>query len=563
MQNINKKYIALFAVAGFLLTGFSPVFASSHREAPLISQDPVADSTDVYAFVSPNKPDTVTLLANYVPLEEPAGGPNFFKFGDDVLYTIKVDNDGDGREDISYEFRFKTKITNGDTFQQTTGPVTSLNDADLNMKQTYTVAKVTYDDKGKVVSRTVLGHDLPVAPSNVGVHSMPNYAALSAEAVKDVKDGASNLKVFAGQIDDPFFVELGGVFDLIAVRKPPGNKGGGVDGLAGYNTQTIALQVPIADVTLDHKMPEQQTGFDPAKPVAKNAVIGVWTAAYRHKRNVMSDDNDQELQQQLSDFQDQLNNPEGLNAHRRTVLLNKIHALEQKIKNQEAKADRENDWVQVSRLGEPLINEAVIPLEDKDYWNSVAPYTDAQFAHYYTNPELAVLTNKIFGIKVPPQGEPGSGKERDDLIAILLNGIPGLTRSTAQNTPALADELRLNVAIKPSATESSLGVLGGDLAGYPNGRRLADDSTDIELKSVAGVVYPIFHPSFTADPLAAQYGDGVDKNDKPFRTEFPYAALPMNGFDSRPHISQLILDKLNALSADVKAKVQDIIDLLS
>src|SRR3954453_7973352 len=183
--------------------------ASSHREAPLISADPLADNTDTYAFVSPDAPNTVTLIANWIPLEAPGGGPNFYKFGDDVLYRINIDNDGDAKDDIVYEFRFKTHVQNPNTFLYNTGPITALDDATFNMRQSYSVTR--YDRHG----RTVLGEHLETPPVNVGARSTPNYETLADAAIHTLSDGS---KVFAGQRDDPFFVDLGSVFDLLGLR---------------------------------------------------------------------------------------------------------------------------------------------------------------------------------------------------------------------------------------------------------------------------------------------------------------------------------------------------------
>ena len=203
-----------------------------------------------------------------------------------------------------------------------------------------------------------------------------------------------------------------------------------------------------------------------------------------------------------------------------------------------SKREMENDdsrsskWVQISRLGAPLVNEVVVPLGKKDVWNASKPTNDAQFANYVTNPELGTLLHGLYGVAVPPQGDFGSTAQRDDLIAIFLTGIPGLTKP-ANVTPS--EELRLNLAIAPTVAPNKLGVLGGDTQGYPNGRRLGDDVTDISIRAVAGAAYPLFHPGFTPDPLAAKLGDGVDANDASFRTTFPYLALPWSGFSSTPH----------------------------
>lgn len=473
MITLQKNYlysiVAIVMGAAFLMMGL-PAFASSHREAPLISGDPKADATDLFAFVSPDNKDTVTLIANYIPFEEPAGGPNFNSFSDNVLYEIKVDSDGDARPDVTYQFRFKSTLQNPNTFLYNTGAVNSLTDSTLNVRQTYTLTKVV----GGV--STVVATDVPVAPANVGPKSTPNYGVLQSQAVRTV----GGMKIFAGPSDDPFFVELGGLFDLLTIRKLPGNTGGGVDGLKGYNVHSIAIQVPISDLTVGKNRPTDIK--DP------KSVIGVWTTASRQSTKVITTD------------------PSG-NA-------------------------TSGNWVQVSRLGAPLVNEVVVPLGAKDLWNGSDPTNDAQFANGVANPELGGLLKALYNVAVPPQGNFGTTNQRDDLEAIFLTGIPGLTKSVV-GTPA--EELRLNVAVPVSANPNRMGVLGGDSQGYPNGRRLADDVTDISIEAVAGAAYGLFHPGFTADPLATKLGDGVDANDVPFRSEFPFLALPHQGFDSVPH----------------------------
>lgn len=462
--------MAVVMATSFLSMGM-PVAASSHREAPLISGDPKVDATDLYAFVSPDDPNTVTLIANYIPFEEPAGGPNFYSFDDNALYEIKVDSNGDAIPDISYQFRFKTTIQNPNTFLYNTGPISSLTDPNYNYRQTYTLTKVQNG-----VS-TVLGTDLPIAPVNVGPKSTPNYANLQAQSVQTV---GGNTKVFVGQSDDPFFAELGGLFDLLTIRKLPGNSGGGVDGLKGYNVHSLALQIPITDLTVN--------GAKPTDIKDPKAVIGVYTTASRHTTKVIA------------------SNPSSNTAT--------------------------GDWVQVSRLGAPLVNEVVVPLGAKDLWNGSSPKDDAQFANGVANPELGGLLKAIYNVAVPPQGNFGSPEQRDDLESIFLTGIPGLTKSVV-GTPA--EELRLNVAVPVTASPNRMGVLAGDNQGYPNGRRLGDDVTDISIQAVAGAAYSLFHPDFKADPLATQLGDGVATNDVPFRSSFPYTALPHQGFDSMPH----------------------------
>lgn len=448
------------------------LFASSHREAPLITSDPKADATDVFAFVSPDNSKTVTLIANYIPFQEPAGGPNFYSFDDHVLYEIKVDNDGDAEEDISYQFQYKTTIQNKNSFLYSTGPITSLTDPDWNIRQTYNLSRVTKNSH----HTTSLGEDLTTPPVNIGPKSTPNYEVLQAAAIHTLSDG---IKVFAGQSDDPFFVELGGLFDLLTIRNLPGNAGGGVDGLRGYNVHSLALQIPITQLTKDGSLPTNATD--------QAAVIGVWTTASRKSHRVLRRSGE------VSNF---------------------------------------GRWVQVSRLGAALVNEVVIPLEDKNRWNASEPEDDKQFANYVADPELGKLLNALYGVAVPPQGPFGSANERDDLLAIFLTGIPGLTDAGVTEA---AEELRLNVAVPLAGSPNRFGVLGGDNQGYPNGRRLADDVTDISIRAVAGAAYPLFHPSFTPDPLVSQLGDGVDTNDKGFRNAFPYLALPTSGFDSVPH----------------------------
>lgn len=471
--SLTRTHIAAATGLAIIAAAISPIIvgASSHREAPLISADPQADNTDVYAFVSPDNTDSVTLIASFHPFEEPAGGPNFYKFGDDVLYEIKIDSNGDSLEDISYQFKFQTIVQNQNTFLYNTGPITSLTDPDFNIRQTYSVTRVEGGNS------TVLGSDIPVPPVNVGAKSTPNYGTLSDAAIRNL---GNNMKVFAGQTDDAFFVELGGLFDLLTIRRIPGNQGGGIDGLAGYNVQSIAIQVPINQVTKNKNKPTEASNGD--------SVIGVWSTTSRRATRV-------------------------LNANGTT-------------------ASTAGDWIQVSRLGAPLVNEVVIPLLKKDVWNASRPQNDTQFANYVTNPELATLLNLLYGIKVPPQGPFGSPTQRDDLIAIFLTGIQNLTKPV---TVTPSEQLRLNVAVAPTANPNPLGVVGGDNQGYPNGRRLADDVTDISLRAVAGAVYPLFHPEYQPDPLAGQLGDGVDRNDRDFRNYFPYLALPWDGLSSIPH----------------------------
>jgi hypothetical protein len=435
----------------------------------------------VYAFVSPDRTNTVTIVANYIPLEEPAGGPNFNQFADDVLYELKVDNNGDGREDVSYQFEFDTQTRNGNTFLYNTGPIDSLSDTDWNRPQRYKVTRV------KRSGSTVLGRNLPTPPVNIGPRSTANYGALMQSAVRQLSGG---IKVFAGQSDDPFFVDLGSIFDLAGLRpfNPahviPLDAENGVDGVGGYNTHAIVLQVPITQLTRDGQLHDAD---DP------EAVIGVYATASRQRVQVI-----------------------GTDGRRRD----------------------DGNWVQVSRLAEPLINEVVIPLRKKDRWNASDPSDDADFLSHYTSPELTRLGNLLYPVL---DDAPETG--RGDIAAILLTGVPGLNFTGPQK----ADLIRLNTGIAPTSPVGGgnrLGVLGGDFAGFPNGRRLEDDVTDIEIRALMCGYGPTVGPLIESLGFCGgnanrspnnMLGDGVDANDRPFQTSFPYVPVPHQGYAHAHH----------------------------
>jgi len=447
---------------------------SSHREAPAISKDPVADSTDLYAFVSPDRSDTVTLIANYVPLEDPAAGPNFFEFGDDVMYDILVDNDGDARPDIIFRFRFDTRVTNPGTFLYNTGPITALDSTSWVRRQEYYVKRV----KGRTTD--MLGTGLASPPVNIGPRSTPNYAALAAAAVHDLPGG---IKVFAGQRREGFFVDLGSIFDL-GVLRPfqnlhliPMAATAGVDATAAVNVHTIALQVPINQLTRD--------GSTPSDVMDPRAVIGVYTAAYRRKARVL--------------------NP--------------------------ARETQAGPWVQVSRLGNPLVNEVIIPMSRKDEWNRERPSDDSAFQQYVLRPELAGLLPVLYPGVFPNLA--GYATDRADLAAILTTGIPSGVVPGFQNFTGTtqADLLRLNMAVPPTTSPNPFGILGGDLAGFPNGRRVSDDVVAIELRAVAGATIPLVDPSFTPDAAAALLTDGTSAGSGRYISTFPYLGVPLAGFD--------------------------------
>ena len=432
---------------------------SSHREAPLSSLDPTGDDTDLYAFTAADAPGALTVVANWIPFEDPAGGPNFYRFDDRAAYYINIDNTGDGKADVRYRFKFHTKVRNPNSFLYALPGVASINDSKLNVVQTYDVTRERYRN-GKALGAKVLAHGLPTAPNNVGPKTIPDYTAVAAQANRTLTGGG---KVFAGQADDPFFVDLGTAFDAINIRKGTGAQGGGRDDLAGYNVHSIVLQVPEAQVTRDRK--------PVADAKAANAVVGVWASTERPRVRVS-----------------------------RTA----------------AKRSTGDGDVQVSRLGNPLVNEVVIPLGKKDMFNATQPSDDLKnFGKYVVSPELAKVMNVLFpGLNVP-EGN------RTDIVQALLTGIPGLTQISPKAPPT--DTLKINLGVAPNPSPNRFGVLAGDTQGFPNGRRLGDDVVDIEVRVIGGFL------KGNRLPL----GDGVDQNDVPFRATFPYVALPHPGFDSQ------------------------------
>jgi hypothetical protein len=438
---------------------------SSHREAPLTALDPTGDDTDLYAFTAPDAPGALTVVANWIPFEDPAGGPNFYRFDDRARYYINIDNSGDGKPEVRYQFRFHTKVRNPDSFLYALPGVSSISDSKLNVVQTYDVMREVYKD-GRQVSSKVVATQLPTAPNNVGPKTIPDYAAVAAQANRTIAGGG---KVFAGQADDPFFVDLGTAFDAINIRKGTGAQGGGRDDLAGYNVHSIVLQVPKADVTSDRK--------PVADAKAANAVVGVWADTERP----------------------------------RTQVSGAAAAPAAKAKHKVTRSGRGD--VQVSRLGNPLVNELVIPLGKKDFYNATQPSDDLKnFGKYVLSPELAKVINILFpGLNVPEN-------DRTDIVQALLTGIPGLTQIDPKAPPT--DTLKVNLGVAANPNPNRFGVLAGDTAGFPNGRRLADDVTDIELRVVGGFL------KGNKLPL----GDGVDQNDAPYRSAFPYVALPHDGF---------------------------------
>jgi hypothetical protein len=456
--------VAAATVLGATVYGLGPgtATASSHREAPLVAADPAVDNTDLYAFVSPERPDYLTFVANWIPFEEPNGGPNFYPFATDAAYNIYVDSDGDAKPDATFRYTFQTIDKRGnDTFLYNKGPVNSLDDPNLLVRQTYTLESSFNGEPFKTRIK-----DAPVAPSRVGHASMPNYGKLRDQAAVTLPGG---WKSFAGQADDPFFLDLR-VFDLLY----GGNLSEtGQDTLAGYNVNTIALQVPFKDVALKGD-------------AKRNPNIGIWTTTDRGRVRMSGQ-------------------PDASDSARR-------------------------DRVQVSRLGNPLVNEVVVPAGLKDAFNSISPDKDAgipQVVARVTDPEVPKLIESIYKVPAPPA-------PRNDLTEIFLTGI-----TTKAGGPIKADlnsqlnnadvdatkfrpseMLRLNLSVPVSKSPNRLGLLGGDQQGFPNGRRLTDDVVDIELQALEGAALT----GKLVDALAA--GDKVDANDNAFGGQFPYVALP-------------------------------------
>jgi hypothetical protein len=410
--------------------------ASSHREAPAISEDPSADNTDLYAFRHPASADRLTIISNWIPAEDPAAGPMWYTFSSTARYNIYIDRNGDARPDVTYRLRFDDPE-----------PVAFLR----NTVQDYTVTRIR-NGRSQVVARG------QTPPNNVGPRFLgtffktTNYDLLSSRFIERMRgvNGGNGGRVFAGQRDDAFFGDIGAIFDLLAFRKNTGASGGGKDFFAGYAVHTIALQIPIRELN------------------TKRHVIGIWSTTDRKRATTHGDG---------SAFK------------------------------------RGRGWVQVSRIGNPLVNEVIIPTQDKDEWNRENPSEDREFARYFRRPILARLMNQLYpGVVNAPE------TNRNDLVQVLLTGVPGLNKTGNR----LADMLRINLSIPPTPANqvNRLGVLGGDLAGWPNGRRLEDDVIDIAERAVAGALLGNNVP----------LGDGVNVNDRDNLDVFPYEPGPSSGF---------------------------------
>jgi hypothetical protein len=490
---MNQIKSLLSVLLAALLSAPPVMFAASHREAPLTALDHPADITDFYAFVSYDNPDKVTFILNVDPLLEPSNGPNYFPFDPDVLYSIKIDNDYDAVEDITFEFRFQTEIRAPGVFTGFVGAgsgisapanapaggpsglivppaVTALDGSGsqgLSLRQTYTVTMV--QGRGDTARRTTLGEGkkLIAVPSNVGPRTMPNYGALARQGIYDLGSG---VRVFAGTVDDPFFIDLGGAFDSLNFRKGAFISGvGGVltafedqddtrnsaaDSLSGFNVNTIAIEAPVKMVIRD-------------KPT-----IGAWGATYRP----------QVTTRRAAD-----------------------------------PAQSSGPFVQVQRMGNPLINELIIGTGSKDKWSMTEPKDDMQFANFALDPVLARVFNAVYGIQVPDP-------PRADLLP-LVQYMPVITKDPSVPKGPVADLLRLNTSVPPTpaSQRNRLGLLGGDPAGFPNGRRVSDDVVDIAARAVAGALAGFSY----------RIGDGVNTNDVPYQETFPYVAFANSGRNRR------------------------------
>jgi hypothetical protein len=613
-KNIVKWSLAAAAAGSLLLLSNKDLTleASSHREAPLIANDPLADNTDLYAFRSPDDTNTVTIIANYVPFELPQGGPNYYSFGENIHYEIHIKNDsskaGSGKDDITYRFTFtKTDEDSTAFFNIRLGK--------QNLKTSYIVEKST--DGGTTFS-TIVTNGV-VAPPNIGPMSIQGPAGLNIGVGNSYEDalrkptiitagGQGGEAVFAGPADDPFFVDLGGIFDLGETR----GQGNGIDGLAKYNVHSIALKIPISTLQKDGKNASQKANI-----LDGNFIIGVWASASR---------------QQI------------------------------KTLNTDGSMTESGAWVQVSRLGMPLTNEAVIPIGTKDVWNAKTPYTEVPaWDSYFTNPELALYMDTTqFGDAVPAfsaliiqtkslgaydfrDGKDGlfplkgnaaldstalsdaalgnyllraKNPRSVDILPIFYTGVPNIrpyqlaTGKPVGNPlaagkpfinnflPGFGDMLRLNMAVpvtpRNSADFSSEGLLAAavlgltdprfnkdaslqmipNMDGFPNGRRLEDDVTRIELQAVSGAVlaaiglwYDDYDPKTSPSPLTAQlngvltYDAGVDNNDTTFRVAFPYVQTPWNGFEhgGYPAGSAPVLTAISDFGLGIGAPVMNVI----
>jgi len=494
-----------------LLIAFPPgAFASSHREAPVTALDHTADITDFYAFVSYDHPDRVTFIMNVDPFLQPSNGPNYFPFDPSIVYQIKIDNHQQAKAAVVFSFRVHTNILAPGVFTGFVGAgngidapanspkpvapgtpivppaITSLTGAGaagLSLQQTFSVEMTKGNETISLTNTN--GSPLIAVPSNAGPRTMPDYNALAAQGIYELRgpDDVSNIRVFAGTVADPFFIDLGAAFDSFNFRT---SAGGGVltsaqdadnylnlapNAVAGFNVNTIAIEVPIRLLTSDGEI---HAATDP------KGTIGAWATTSRPEIAIRPFPWDRQSHDRLA---------------------------------------------QVQRLGNPLVNELVIGTGSKDYWSMSDPVNDSQFASFDLDPLLARVFNAVYGINIP-------APPRTDLLPLVTYAAP----IAPKGTPAgpIADMLRLNTGVPPTpmASRSRLGLIAGDGAGFPNGRRLTDDVVDIAARVVGG---GILSPGFDVYPNNL-IGDGVNAPDVPPQETFPYVHYAYSGRDSR-HIS--------------------------
>jgi len=492
-----------------------PLWAANHREAPLTAIDTKADITDWFAFVSYDNPNKVTMILNVDPLLQPSNGPNYFPFDQEILYEMKVDNNFDADEDIKVQFSFnKPEIRLPGVFTGFVGAgnginapanspapvapgtplvppaITKLDGAGsegLSLRQTYTVKILK---KVGTTWQTIFdsgAKKLFAVPSNVGPRTMPNYEDLAKQGIYDLGSG---IKVFAGTVDDPFYIDLGAAFDTLNFRA--GASGPGVpgvlsndqdgqdnvnfasDSVSGFNVNAVAIELPITLLTAD--------GQIHAAGDAK-AVLGTYATTSRPRIKV------------------QPTTPGG-------------------------KPSLSTNFVQIQRMGNALINELIIGTGDKDKFSMSEPKNDAQFAAYALDPLLARVINAAYGGAVPIPTPP-----RTDLLPLVVYQAPICPGCSPAQAGPVADLLRLNTGIPPTAkvNRKRLGFIAGDNAGYPNGRRVSDDVTDISARAVVGI---LAGPPFNQFPNN-RIGDGTNTNDRPYQETFPYVAFANDGRNFR------------------------------
>jgi hypothetical protein len=494
------KQLRLHAALGAVLVSMlaPAAMASSHREAPFITKHPKIDATDFYMFRSfqEGRGAYTTLIANYVPLQDAYGGPNYFMMDPEALYEIHVDNNADAVEDLTFQFRFKN--TNKNTTLKiggkdvaiplviNGGAIADVNAPGANVRETFTVNVVRGNRRGGtrgVVTNAAGGgatFDKPL--DNIGTKSIPNYEAYAAKHIYEVNiPGCTTpARMFVGQRKDPFVVNLGETFDLINIKAPAveflaSAESNAKDDLRFKNVTTLSMEVPTACLL---------------NTSAPDPVIGAWTTA--------------------SLRQGRLINP---------------------FPKSDADVSREGGaWTQVSRLGMPLVNEVVIGLKDKDRFNASKPAADGQFADYVTNPTLPALIEILYGsagAKAP------TNFPRNDLVATFLTGIAGVNKPTVNTKPVASEMLRLDTskAVTPAGSQQRLGVVAGDNAGFPNGRRPGDDVVDIALRVVMGKLCTLNIGCAPADAPAGalRFTDGAYLDEKMSNTTFPYLKSPIPG----------------------------------